>query len=301
MSANFRYIQEKYEEWLDTRDFSDAMVSNYKNMIGIFFRWLQSQSISHVKTISNKHIDNYFEHLQTRSNKTMQGGLSTSHLNSNFVAIDKLLEYLHQMGMDNAPHPTGYRLFVDKQQRIENMHPFTQEEIKELQAEIPNSYPELNFKQREAKHEQLKLIFVLFYGAGLRRAEGIKLTINDIDFDRRTIFVRKGKNYKDRIIPMNEGIYKALQHYIYNFRNLQKVAHNRLIIMHYNSLLDGLKHLQEICNNEEIKNKKATLHLLRHSIATHLHSNGMGIENISKFLGHSSLDTTQIYTHIINK
>jgi integrase/recombinase XerD len=301
MSTNFNYIQEQYGEWLDTRDFSDAMVINYRNMIGIFFRWLQSQNINHVKAITNKHINDYFEHLQTRPNKTTQGGLSTSHLNSCFVAIDKLLEYLHQMGNDNAPHPTGFRLFVDKQQRIENIHPFTKEEIKLLQNEIPNSYPELNFKQREAKHEQLKLIFVLFYGAGLRRAEGIKLTTNDIDFDRRTIFVRKGKNYKDRIVPMNDGIYKALQHYIYNFRNLQKVAHNRLFIMHYNSLLDGLKHLQEICPNEEIKNKRAILHILRHSIATHLHQNGMGIENISRFLGHNSLDSTQIYTHIVNK
>lgn len=301
MSINFQYILEQYGDWLYTRDLSIEMVHNYKNMLGVFFRWLQSQNISYVKAITNQHINNYFEHLQTRSNKRSQAGLSTSHLNSNFSAVDKLLEYLHLVGLDNAPLPTGFRLFVDKQQRIENIHPFTQEEIKLLQAEIPNSYPYLNFKRKEAKHEQLKLIFVLFYGAALRRAEGIKLTINDIDFDRHTIFVQKGKNYKDRIIPMNEGIYKALQHYIYNFRNLQRVNHNRLFIMSYSTILDGLKHLQEISPNEEIKKKKLTPHILRHSISTHLHQNGMSIENISKILGHSTLNTTQIYTHIINK
>lgn len=100
---------------------------------------------------------------------------------------------------------------------------------------------------------------------------------------------------------MNESVYKALQHYIYNFRNLQKVNHKRLFIHHTTSLSRNLKELQQTTQNKAIQSKRLTLHILRHSIATHLMQNGMSIENISRFLGHSSLDSTQIYTHIVNR
>src|SRR5690606_9012427 len=119
----------------------------------------------------------------------------TSHLNHNFLAIDKLLEFLHQMGMNTAPTPTNYRIKLDKEARIKNIHPLTQQEIKTLQANIINTYNNLNFIQQERKHEQLKLVFALYYGCGLRRAEGFKLTVNDIDFDKKTIFIKQGKGY----------------------------------------------------------------------------------------------------------
>ena len=142
---------------------------------------------------------------------------------------------------------------------------------------------------------------MLYYACGLRRTEGHNLKIKDVDFDKKTIFIRQGKNYKDRIIPMNNSVHKALEHYIYNFRNLKKVKHNRLFLYTTGTLNNNLQRLQQINNNEQIKSKKLTLHILRHSIATHLLQNGISIENIAKFLGHSTLDSTQIYTNIINR
>jgi integrase/recombinase XerD len=98
---------------------------------------------------------------------------------------------------------------------------------------------------------------------------------------------------------MSNGVYNALQDYVYNFRHRLKLKHNRLFISTQGILLERLKRLQKICTDENIKAKRITLHALRHSIATHLLQNGMSIENISLFLGHTSLDTTQIYTHLI--
>ena len=301
MNKNYKAIQEQYVIWLNTLGFSDGLVSSYKNITAFFFEWLEHKQVNHITQLTQQHITKYFEHLQTRPNKTSSGGLGVSHLNSNFIAIDKLMEFLNQMGMGGALLPTNFRLFVDKQQRIKNINPFTQAEIKELQANIPNTYPHLSYKEREAKHEQLKLVFVLYYGCGLRRMEGYNLTTKDIDFDNKTIFIRQGKNYKDRIVPMNNSIYKALEHYIYNFRNLQKVRHKQLFINTTSTLSKSLKELQTSCNNQAIKNKRLSLHILRHSIATHLLQNGMSVENISRFLGHSSLDSTQIYTHIVER
>jgi integrase/recombinase XerD len=98
---------------------------------------------------------------------------------------------------------------------------------------------------------------------------------------------------------MNTNVYNALQHYIYNFRNLQKLKHKRLFITGAYSLNVSLQRLQQATNNEAIQAKHITLHTLRHSIATHLLQNGMSIESIALFLGHSSLESTQVYTHLI--
>jgi len=299
MNENFRTVCNEYAVWLNTLGFSGGLVYDYKYRVRDFFEWLQTKNINAVNLITQKHIENYFEHLQTRPNKRRKGGLSIAHLNHNFMAIDKLLEFLHQMNLQTAPIPTNFRITPDKQERINKIKPFTKEEIKTLQSNISNTYSSLPFKLREAKQEQLKLIFALYYGCGLRRNEGYKLTVNDIDFDKKTIFIKQGKNYKDRIVPMNTGVYKALENYIYNFRNLLKLKHKKLFIHSTGTLNKSLKDLQKTCECENLQGKNLTLHILRHSIATHLLQNGMSIESIALFLGHSSLESTQIYTHLI--
>ena len=309
MNENFTALQNEYANWLETLGFSNGLVYDFRFRIRDFLQWLQIQNINHIKDLTRKHITAYFDYLQTRPNKRRNGGLSISHLNHNFIAIDKFLEFLHQIGMETAPAPVSYRIKPDKQARINKIQPLTQQEIKELQGNIKNIGLELPFIKRERIQEQLKLVFVLYYACGLRRTEGQNLTIKDIDFDKKTIFIRQGKNYKDRIIPVNNQVLKALEHYIYNFRNFQKVKHNRLFLSTAGTQNNNLQKLQKITNNPEIQAKtcaehsrsKLTLHILRHSIATHLLQNGMSIENIAKFLGHSTLDSTQIYTHIVNK
>ncbi len=296
MNESYKAIKKEYNYWLDTLGFSSSSVANYTTCVKDFFNWLQAQNIT-INLIQQKHLTRYFDYLQSRPNKRRKGGLSTSYLNDNFIAIDKLFEFLHQMGMTTAPVPTNYRITADKQARIHKIEPFTQAEIKQLIAQIPNAYLHFSFARREIKQEQLKLIFALYYACGLRRSEGYNLTVNDIDFDKKTIFVKQGKNYKDRIVPMNESIYKALEHYIYNFRNLQKLKHKRLFLSTTGTLNNSLQDLVKLTEID----KRITLHILRHSIATHLLENGMSIENIARFLGHSTLDSTQIYTHIINR
>ena len=188
---------------------------------------------------------------------------------------------------------------LDQEARILKIETLTQQEVKALYNCIPDTYPKLPFAERQEKQAELRAIFALFYGCGLRRSEGYKLQIKDIDFDKKTVFVKQGKNYKDRIIPMSAGVYKELQDYVYNYRHRIKLNHNRLFNCHKHVLGNKLKYLQNTCEDENIKAKRLSLHVLRHSIATHLLQNGMSIENIALFLGHSCLDTTQIYTHLI--
>ena len=301
MNSSFIEIHKEYVFWLDTLGFSKSSIRKYGDKVKEFFSWLITQNITAINLLNQNHITSFFKYQETRKNKKYAGTLSAIYLNDYFTAIDKLLSFLHQIGAKNIPTPTNYRIVIDKDERVQKIAPFTIEEIKILQATIKDTYPNYTHKKREVKHYQLQLIFALHYGCGLRLNEGCSLTVKDINFSKRTIFIRQGKNYKDRIIPINEPIYRVLQDYIYNFRNLIKCNHNKLFIHTSVALLRSLKHLQSECKNEEIQEKRLHFHILRHSIATHLLQNGMPIENIARFLGHSSLNSTQVYTHIINR
>jgi integrase/recombinase XerD len=301
MNLSYNKIAEEYTNWLDTLGYSKSLVYSCKLRILDFFKWLETNQIQRINQLTNKHINDYHFYLETRPNQVFKGRLlSNAHINWYFFSINKLLEFLHQYGMTNVPVPTNHRLKINQDERVLKFEILTQQEIKMLYACIPNTYSQYSFEQRQAKQYELKLIFALYYGCGLRRSEGYNLNIQDVDFDKKTVFVRQGKNYKDRIVPMSTGVYKELEDYIYNFRHQLKLNHNRLFIHGEQVLRIKLKYLQSVCNDENIKAKRITLHLLRHSIATHLLQNGMSIENIALFLGHGSLDSTQIYTHLVN-
>lgn len=301
MNAHFKAIQEQYIFWLDTLGFVPNTVSNYGYRVQDFFDWLETKNIANIQHATQKHINDFFDYQQTRPNTKYKGRtLSVSYLNDYFTAIDKLCEFLHQINAQTNLVPTGYRIALDEAQRIKKIEPFSIEEIKILQLTINDLYLHLEHEHRLLKQEQLKLVFVLYYACGLRLSEGFNLTIKEIDFNKRTIFIHQGKGYKDRIIPMSDNVYKALQDYIYNFRNQIKCGHSRLFIQSSVSVGIDLKYLHSQCN-EQIQSKRLSFHILRHSIATHLLQNGMSIENIARFLGHGCLESTQIYTHIVNR
>lgn len=300
MNTANKTISKEFLSWVDALGYSSGIIDNCKTCSNEFFEWIESKSIQNISQLTNQHISDYHTYLETRMNKCFKGRLlSPAHLNKSYFAIDKLLEFLHQMGMTNAPLPTNKRIKIEQQERIDKIQILTQQEIKTLYNSIPNTYEDFDFEQRQAKQYELKLIFALFYGCGLRRSEGYNIQLQDIDFNRRTVFVNQGKGYKDRIVPMSIGVYNQLQDYIYNFRHRLKLSHSRLFVSDIQVMRLRLKYLQGYCGDENIKCKNITLHTLRHSIATHLLQNGMSIENISLFLGHNSLDSTQIYTHLI--
>jgi integrase/recombinase XerD len=297
---SYNNIIKEYVIWLDTLGYSNDILMSCKVCVQAFLKWLENKNIKNINQLTIEHINDSHFYIETRPNKIFKERLlSNVYLNKNYFAIDKLLEFLHQYGQDNVPVPTNKRMKIDLQERINKIEILTQEEIKTLYKSIPNTHLKVPFEQRQFKQAELKLIFALYYGCGLRRNEGYNLCIQDVDFDKKTVFVKQGKNYKDRFVPMSTGVYKELQDYIYNYRHQLKLNHNYLFICDKQTMRIKLRNLQSHCEDENIRAKHLTLHGLRHSIATHLLQNGMSLENIALFLGHSSLDSTQIYTHLI--
>jgi integrase/recombinase XerD len=156
---------------------------------------------------------------------------------------------------------------------------------------------------------------VCCYSCGLRRNELVHLNVSDILFDKQRIYVRQGKNYKERFVPINKHSSRILEEYIYDWRPeffpLRGNAAGKgeeteaLFINYRGSRLQGmsfanrLKGIIDATGNKNLQERNITLHSLRHSIATHLLEKGADIEHISTFLGHASLESTQIYTHLL--
>lgn len=154
-----------------------------------------------------------------------------------------------------------------------------------------------------------KAILVVLYSCGLRVNESVHLNIKDIVFDKELIYVRQGKNYKERFIPINYYNLQILEDYLYEGRPLfYKASETEAFFIGsggkrfgVQSFNNRLRILVKATNDSSIEQKHITAHKLRHSIATHLLAQGAPIESIQQFLGHSSLETTQIYVHLLEK
>jgi len=144
-----------------------------------------------------------------------------------------------------------------------------------------------------------KLILALMYSAGLRVSEVVKLKVQDLDFDNKIIWVRQGKGKKDRQSLISEKIFIDLKNLTVNM-----AADQYLFLGQKPGFCLKTRSAEKIFANALAKadiKKLATCHSLRHSFATHLLEGGTDIRYIQTLLGHSSLQTTQIYTKVSNK
>ncbi len=146
-----------------------------------------------------------------------------------------------------------------------------------------------------------KAILELLYASGLRVSELVNLKIGDIDFEMALVRTM-GKGRKERIVPLGDYALKALYIYIYEYRNqlLIKGWNEYLFINNHGTNLTRqaiFKMIQSLAKEKGIETSFSP-HTLRHSFATHLLQNGANLRDIQEMLGHSSLSTTQIYTHV---
>ena len=128
----------------------------------------------------------------------------------------------------------------------------------------------------------------LVYSAGLRSSEAVGLDLGDVDFDREQLHVR-GKGGKERIVPLGEEAGHLLARYLHEARpELVRDAQNAVFVSARGRRLD----------TSTLRRIFAHPHRLRHAFATHLLEGGADLRTIQELLGHSSLSTTQLYSHV---
>jgi integrase/recombinase XerD len=298
-SESFRYVEKSFGEWLDILGYSAQRVYYMPCQIREMLHYLEQNGTTNINGIDNKKIKEYYNQLKMRPNMRRGGGLSGASLNGHLNAIYKFMDYLRQSGRLILP-----LLKIPREERAtEEVIALTQEEVQQLYkaCESGNTWLE-RYDLRD------RAMLAILYGCGMRRNEAYHLDVSDILFDRGLIHVRKGKNYKERFVPIGKTNLSYLQDYLYESRPLflKNKKDEALFIstqrarMQGQSMLHRLKILIVRTENFMLMEKTTGLHTLRHSIATHLLENGMSLENIARFLGHSSLESTQIYTHLVN-
>jgi integrase/recombinase XerD len=298
MNPSFTAITNAFKNYLQTLGFAATTCYDYPLFITTFLKHLQQKNITHITQLTTKHIYDYYFFIETKRSDRTKQTFSTSHLNRIYGAIDKFLEFLHHNGLQTAPPPLKY---TTEHIRKKPLQVLTADEVQQLYNAVPLTFSRFTFAYREQRQAVLKMVLDLCYGCGLRRSEALFLKISDINFEQKIIHLKQGKNYKDRLIPMSKKVYEGLQDFIYNHHRSFKMRTNYLYPFTDKAMEEVLQMLVSCCGDEVIKNKNPTLHTLRHSIATHLLQNGMTIENIAKFLGHSTLESTKLYTHIITE
>ena len=149
------------------------------------------------------------------------------------------------------------------------------------------------------RNEKHKTILFLIYSAGLRVGEVIKLQSQDIDSKRMLIHVAQGKGKKDRYTLLSEIALEQLRKY-YKLYRPEKWLFPGQDAKEYITERTVQRIFENACTAAKIT-KKATVHTLRHSFATHLLEGGIDLRYIQELLGHSSSKTTEIYTHVSQK
>ncbi|MCC6373085.1 MAG: tyrosine-type recombinase/integrase [Bacteroidia bacterium] len=313
-SDNFNYIEKSFREWLDVLGYAPSTVYNIPNQVRELFYYLENgqcpvgiepvrgkgKPVTHVKDITSKHIKNHYAELKHRPNTRKGGALSNNYLNKHLQALYKFTEYLRQTGKLRINN-IGIDWEADSTEEITVL---SQEEIKEL---YKATYGYNENTPLEPFNARDRAMLTIFYGCGLRRNEGYNLDLSDINFDKQLLHVRKGKNYKERLVPFNKTNLKYIEEYIYDWRPqiVQSKKEEAFFISQRGKRMDTqsmalrLKLLQQRTNDIHLQQKTVRLHVLRHSIATHLLQNGMSLEKIARFLGHNSLESTQVYTHLL--
>ncbi len=299
-SPSFIYLEKAFRDWLDVLGYAPSTVYQLPVMLREFFHYLEQKGHTHINQIDTPIITAYYDELSQRKNNRTGRGLSNNYLNVHLLAFDKLFEYLRQN--------TDYVLPlipIDKESpNSKPVIPLTTDQIKNLY-EATRTYE----AQKPVYAKRDRAILAIYYDCGLRRTEGVKLNISDIHLENRILHVKHGKGNQQRFVPFSKSTAITFTDYLYDAR--PKLANHKskdaFFLKRYGQRANGqdiarrLKYIQLHTDDTELKHLHIHLHLLRHSIATHLLYQGMSLEKVAQFLGHYSLSSTQIYTHLMEK
>lgn len=263
---------------------SDNSIAAYAHDMELFIQYLQS--INHsmlLKDIRQENIENFLAHLYDL-------GLSASSQARILSGIKKFYAYLLQEKIVEE-NPTHLISSPSIGRHIPDV--LTYEEICSMIENIDLSMP---FGHRN------KAILEVMYGCGLRVSEVISLKISNIYANDEFIRVF-GKGNKERLIPISQSIIKTLYLYIEGERKTQNINPKHSDTLFINRRGAGLSRqmifliIKDLAEKSGIK-KNIGPHTIRHSFATHLLEGGADLRAVQQMLGHSSISTTEIYTHI---
>lgn len=264
------------------KKYSNETIDSYMNDLYKYYEYIKQKNLK-IDNIKRKDIMEYTKYLRQKQ-------LSTNSINHNISVLRTFYKFL-VVSNRFVTDPIDYLEVPKLRKTLPKV--LSYEEVQSLlDIDLTNKYSYRN-----------KAMLELMYATGLRVSELVNLKVNDIDLEMdliRTI----GKGSKERIIPIGDYAVYFVKLYINEYRKqLLKENTDYVFLNNHGKRLSRqsfYKLVKELAIKKNIKTEFSP-HTLRHSFATHLLDRGADIVSIKEMLGHSSLSTTQIYTHISNQ
>ncbi|MDW7695924.1 tyrosine-type recombinase/integrase [Flammeovirgaceae bacterium SG7u.111] len=255
----------RFKQQLKLQRYAPNTINAYTNCLQKFLRAFQRYDL---EKVVESNIENYIVHLIEKES------ISASYQKQMLGAIDKF-----------------FNLCFQKKMKLSYLYP------QRKAASLPKFISQQEVGRMFKATENIKhlCILKLLYGAGLRLSEVLDMKIKNIDSANMLIHVRNGKGQKDRAVMLSENLLTDLRAYFKLFRPKEYLFEGQKKDRYSEKSVQNI--VKRVAKKAKI-NKAVTPHVLRHSFATHLVEKGTDIRYVQHLLGHNSIKTTQVYTHI---
>lgn len=266
------------------KNYSKYTIVNYGKDLKLFQKFLDSEHISDVSKIDYIIIRNYLSFLYDFDFKKRT-------ISRNISTLRSFFKYLTMEGIiKNNP------MIMIENPKLDKTLPKT---LNTFDLEKLLSIPTFDTPvgQRDS------VILETIYSTGIRVGELINIKVNDIDLNERTIYIL-GKGNKERIVIFGHVLKEKMIKYLNDGRKELNKKNSEYLFLNKNGgriTPRGVELIFDKITKKGMFNYKITPHTLRHTFATHMLNNGADLKTVQELLGHSSLSTTQIYTHVSNE
>ncbi|WP_017872922.1 site-specific tyrosine recombinase/integron integrase [Candidatus Caldatribacterium saccharofermentans] len=280
------YLRAYWNYLQNERRCSPHTLENYFRVLGQFVEFLRTRG-KDLCFVDTQDVNDFFVYLRVHRKLKR---ISQSHRAS---VLRSFFRFLRRRGFLSENPCDGLG-----QLRVEKKLPqfLTQEEVTKILDTLERERDE---HPRDFSRVRNWALLELLYASGVRVSEASRIRLEDIDFTKNTIRVR-GKGGKERIVPFNEATRKALEKYLELWRTAFPKAEFLFVNRSGKPLTPrGIRNIVEnAASRAGIWGKRVFPHIFRHSFATHFLAGGGELRVIQEALGHSSLSTTQVYTHL---
>lgn len=281
---------ELYLEWMEVHNYAATTVENRRRYLGYFLSFVKAESVDDPAQVTYELIESYQEVLH--GHRKVDGSpLSIATQVQRLIPITQLFSWLrrqHRITQNPAAD-----LLMPRPDRQLPEATLSHGEMARLMS-TPDVTCPLGLRDRA--------LLEVFYSSALRRSELLGLRLRDVDFDRGTLFVHRGKGGKDRHVPIGERALFWVRLYLGLVRPLFEPAESSetLFLSSVGTPIcaDWLCRRVRGYMRQAGITKHGSCHLLRHSVATLMLEGGADIRYVAEMLGHARLETTQRYTRV---
>lgn len=280
----------RYLEWNVVKGFSVETQSRKDSGLRRFIHWCDERGINDPREVTKPILERYQRHLfYYRRENGEPLAYSSQH-----IMLGAVKSWFKWLTSENyiPSNPASEVLPIKRPRKL----PERVLSVAEINT-ILNS-----IKLDDAEGVRNRAIIELFYSTGVRRTELCHLLLSDLQADRASLYVREGKGAKDRHVPVGQRALGWVQKYLEQARPQLMTQHNEyhLFLNQYGEPMTAsyLGHVVKRILTEAGIQRGGGCHLFRHAMATHMLENGAELRYIQAMLGHSSIESTTVYTHV---